>query len=331
MRDPSVVDRRRMLGGVATALGVGLSGCNTALPTGNAPQTTTGKCEDRGPARTPFDQSLLPLRAGECAQPRLRFVSVAPSARLGTQLFVPALHPLSQFARKIALPLSNIDRAGYVRVPNDGFLQSAVFRTDVDRELYRTRLTVDNHYVSDAGTYRSFDVYTSPTNTIRTFGMNQTWIAVTPVESGGVDMASRARFEHAADALAGEVSDYPCAYADVRTLLDSVSHTDLVQTEFRVAPGTVGGDRALPAGSRAGALAVTVRNSTRKQVAVDLRFAAIYPEREVKRATFETYVQTHRTTGDAATLGFDNPAFERSGRILTARESRTISVPEGST
>lgn len=328
--------RRGLLATVGTGLAGSLAGCGLLDSGPNGVTLETSSCPAGTTADSPLERRLLPVSRAEYSESTLWYTAADPSLARRYPSFDVYLQPAELTARNLGLSLSNVTRSYTLRPPVAGFPAYLALETPLDTEIIRLNVETE-HYFGHVESDGDYEVYESRTPAVKRFVLADGRAIVAPGRAtGDLSLSSRKRIDRLLALERGERAPYTCFHPSLGTLLERVEETTLVNVVFRPDDGTFGDDPAhVPAGAAAGAYAVTVdappdyfEEERDDGYEVHLEYTALFPEAEVDEAATLEHVRDHRsrtrTSGDGPSIGFEEPAVERSGRTVTARETITL-------
>lgn len=209
--------------------------------------------------------------------------------------------------------------------------------------------------LSEVDPYRGFTRYhvvNSPSAEL--LGYDDEVIVAVPTDEGPVQSDSEARFERLVDTKLGDEHPAYCYRPALRALIPAIEPAAFTRLWFRADDGTFdGGSNRAPAGARARAFSVTPRGAgaadvpwadggadaertatadtataateTPSDPVVDFELAVAFRASEVDEDAVRRHLDEHWLVTDGqGALGFVDPTVERSGQVVTVRETRPL-------
>lgn len=265
---------------------------------------------------------------------------------------------------RIELPFRELDRLTYARPPGADRAAYVVVRTpgtQADRRAWLSRLEFQT-YITEESDYRSYARRSVRWPSINLIAFDDEHVVVTPESNETVTLDAPARGERLVDTERGDEHPYHCHHPDARALVERLPADDLVSARVRTGDDTFGSDdHRAPTGARASAFTFRLRWSGRPDAATaseptatdtattdgptaadtattteptavpdepagDLGLVVVFPAGEADVDAVRTHVENRRSAPEDGTGGlrFDDPSYERSGRVVTVSETRPV-------
>lgn len=247
------------------------------------------------------------------------------------------------------------DRAAYAVVRKPG--------TPADRRAWLSRLEFQT-YITEESDYRSYQRRSVTWPSINLIAFDDEHVVVTPESNETVTLDAPARSERLVDTERGDEHPYHCHHPEARALVERLPADDLVSARVRTGDDAFGSDdHRAPTGARASAFTFRLRwagrpdavetgttssptttdTATSEPTAADtatatgstaapdepvgdLGMVVVFPPDEADVDSVKAHVENRRSAPEDGTGGlrFDDPSYERSGRVVSVSETRSV-------